>query len=481
MSSSGEGTEPRVILISKQGQRQNPLRERSVCFFLIESPSANLIFRPFQHQQQPVKHTHMSEGALIPTPAAAAGSSATPATRGGRSRNRRGGGRGGGFVAAPSENSTPALDGGRPASVGGDVRRGASGGGRRGRGGGAPGGGRRGGGAAGGQGRGGESAGAGAGSGAQATAGGIEATNGLDRPRYDHSPHDHSADATPPNERSRPPRQQNARRARFNAALSSSSPSLTASATPSVASTPAPFQHPTASPASETLLSRLTTELSNGTYDCSICFSSLSRTTSIHSCTTCYTSFHLSCISKWATRSVSDSAERAALLASRNPSASPAVAGHWRCPGCQTSFNASAVPKTYRCYCQRVRDPPHRPPATPHSCGQQCARPRPEGCKHQVRPPRSLSRGIADPFSQCQIECHPGPCPPCGVVLALRCHCGKKGMQVRCSAIYGPKGEEGREEQLSCKERCGKKLGCELHGTFCSLILVPLADPVLFE
>ncbi|SCV73947.1 BQ2448_6377 [Microbotryum intermedium] len=255
------------------------------------------------------------------------------------------------------------------------------------------------------------------------------------------------------------------RRSRFNPTLSSGN-DMNASAAPfpaptSSASATTQAAPVVAAPVSQTLLERLTTELSDGSHDCTICFSTVSRTSAIHSCTTCYTPFHLSCIKEWATRSVTDTAERAALMATRDSGPRPSAAdlsGHWRCPSCQTRFGAADVPKRYRCFCRRLVGPSHRPPATPHSCGQPCARPRPDGCVH----------------ASCGLLCHPGPCPPCPVVLDLPCHCLKEHMRVRCSAIHPAAGfgsgtlasttaSLAREELLCCKSTCDKLLGCGLH------------------
>ena len=270
-------------------------------------------------------------------------------------------------------------------------------------------------------------------------------------------------DRPPTTADTRPPRKQQpkadgttpapSRRNRFNAALSTSNP-LSASSTPfppPASSTTTTIAGPIVAPANQTLLERLTAELTQGTYDCSICFSTLSKSTAIHSCTTCHTAFHLNCIEKWATRSCVESAERAAILASRNSGNRVGPAGEggvWRCPACQSPSPSSAIPKTYTCFCTRVVNPQLRLPITPHSCGGQCARARPTGCKHS-----------------CALSCHPGPCPACPVVLQEECHCGKKILAVRCSAINSLKIAEGlgREELLSCREACGKMLGCGLH------------------
>lgn len=244
------------------------------------------------------------------------------------------------------------------------------------------------------------------------------------------------------------------RRAKFNAALSSSnhlSASSSAFLPPSTGTSGSTT--PVASPANQTLLERLTTELTEATAECLICFSSLTQVAQISSCTTCFTAFHLGCIEKWATRSCVESAERAAVLASRTNGnrleATSKEDGTWRCPACQSTSTAAEIPSRYTCFCTRTKNPQLRLPITPHSCGKQCIRSRPDGCKHA-----------------CALLCHPGPCPSCSVVLTEPCHCGKRQLAVRCSAIYAGKSAESqskREERLACHSTCDKMLECGLH------------------
>lgn len=253
------------------------------------------------------------------------------------------------------------------------------------------------------------------------------------------------------------------RRSKFNANLSSNATSLSATSTAFTPTTSAGSGPSMPAPASQTLLERLTVELTSASCECTICYATISRTAPIHSCTTCSTPFHLTCIKEWASRSVTSSAERAQLLASAPNRPSPTsdeLAGHWRCPSCQTQFSAEQVPTEYRCFCRRQIHPA-APRAgtgiTPHSCGKPCARPRPDGCTH----------------ASCGISCHPGPCPPCAVVIALPCHCGQEVKQVRCSSIHGVKGYkpaiagQTKEELLSCGQTCGKDLGCGVEGHGC--------------
>ena len=207
----------------------------------------------------------------------------------------------------------------------------------------------------------------------------------------------------------------------------------------------------------QTLTERLTQELTSGTSDCSICYESITRTARIHSCSTCYTPYHLHCISAWAASAVASSAEKAQLSASRDPRNPPdpqSLKGHWSCPNCATKFPPSSIPTKYKCYCGRFTDP--QPPSksstsTPHSCAKPCMKQRPVGCKHA-----------------CSLTCHPGPCPPCPVVLKEKCHCQKRVLGIRCSALNDGKAEtemsrEIKEVLKSCGEEHGKIMSCGIH------------------
>ncbi|GAA5880063.1 hypothetical protein JCM16303_001198 [Sporobolomyces ruberrimus] len=282
-------------------------------------------------------------------------------------------------------------------------------------------------------------------------------TNGQEdstRPSDDHS-------APPPRPRRNNPNG-NTRRGRFNSSLSHSNgnPSLHATASPFVPPSSSGTSTPSttaaaAAPANQTLVERLTLDLTSGESDCSICYESISRSSKIYSCTTCYTPFHLKCISAWGTTSVTTSSEKARLLASRDPRNLPdpsSLIGHWSCPNCATRFLPSEIPTKYKCFCGRYTDP--SPPSKgqiPHSCTKPCKRPRPIGCKHP-----------------CQLVCHPGPCPPCSVVLNESCHCGKRVLGLRCSMLYDGKVEnevtrEIKEGLKSCGEEHGEVLKCEVH------------------
>ena len=98
-----------------------------------------------------------------------------------------------------------------------------------------------------------------------------------------------------------------------------------------------------------------------------------------------------------------------------------------------------------RCFCGSTLDP--KPPrlATPHSCGNSCARARP--CGHP-----------------CPLPCHPGPCPPCMITIQNPCHCGRDSISLVCSRANPTAG--GRVALLanrSCGQKCGKPLSCQNH------------------
>ncbi|GAA6018805.1 hypothetical protein JCM11491_006870 [Sporobolomyces phaffii] len=364
-----------------------------------------------------------------PAPSSAANSGNPSSNNRGRNRNRRG--RGG---ATSAQHNAPAPDG----ELSGE----AVAHGTRGRGGG----------------RGGNRGASHRGAGRGRGRGGASQHNSLNERE---PPHDHSAST------SQPRRNGNSRRGRFNASLSnghaplhaSASPfvpptssSSSSSALPSGASTPA-----SAAPANQTLVERLTYELTTGDADCSICYESITRTSRIHSCSTCHTPFHLKCISAWGQTSVASSSEKARLLATRDPRNPPdpaALEGHWSCPNCATKFPPAAIPTKYKCFCGRFTDP--QPPArgstaTPHSCAKPCKKPRPVGCRHP-----------------CALTCHPGPCPPCSVVLNEQCHCHKRVLGIRCSALHDGKAEteltkETKENLKSCGEEHGQVLSCGFH------------------
>jgi hypothetical protein len=70
----------------------------------------------------------------------------------------------------------------------------------------------------------------------------------------------------------------------------------------------------------------------------------------------------------------------------------------WTCPNCNYSYAENALPR-YKCYCGRFDEPAYSPMMLPHSCGEYCDKKKHDGCTH----------------GRCDILCHPGSCPPCGI------------------------------------------------------------------
>lgn len=143
-------------------------------------------------------------------------------------------------------------------------------------------------------------------------------------------------------------------------------------------------------------------QLKKNKCECMVCYSVIRNDKQIWSCECCFHIFHLSCIKKWAL-------SPAAKIAENSPK--------WRCPGCQTIFDA--VPNKYVCFCGKKTNPEkeNRPfyqlKLIPHSCNEVCAKSlatsgQLEGleCKHK-----------------CTDICHPGPCHPCEALVNRTCNC----------------------------------------------------------
>lgn len=164
---------------------------------------------------------------------------------------------------------------------------------------------------------------------------------------------------------------------------------------------------------------RLTDQLLSGEYECMVCCERVRGTDAIWSCSSCYHIFHLSCARKWAL-------SPAAIVKE----------GGWRCPGCQGTV--LAVPDRYVCFCGKRVNPEWNRYGVPHSCGEMCGR----------------SRGTSSMcVHRCNLQCHPGQCPPCSATVRRPCPCGKLTRHVRCS----------QEQEVSCGEPCGRLLNCEIH------------------
>ncbi|TIB72240.1 hypothetical protein E3Q08_00454 [Wallemia mellicola] len=178
--------------------------------------------------------------------------------------------------------------------------------------------------------------------------------------------------------------------------------------------------------------SRLERELRVGKVECLICFEVVKTQDDFqrtHSCNTCFNVYHLKCITEWAKQSFGQPFKEGEQK-------------HWRCPGCQTK--STKIPREYRCFCRRQRDPKPDKLAVPHSCGQSCSRKR-QHCKHP-----------------CPLPCHPGPCMDCQTSLHVKCHCGKTTTPIKCA--YAPRDPStGKILPTACGDVCGKQLGCGQH------------------
>ncbi|KAN0129710.1 hypothetical protein V8E53_012530 [Lactarius tabidus] len=247
-----------------------------------------------------------------------------------------------------------------------------------------------------------------------------------------------SQDPNPPGQRRRA--------ARFNPALSE--PTAGVSGTGKDAPAQAggnSSRKRTRAPPGDDLTSILTFALSNPPYpECMICFNPILPGHPSWSCSpkeekdarSCWNTFHLKCIKPWAEKSVKDTEDAWRARGEERK-------GEWRCPGCQSQ--REIVPRKYWCFCGSTQDP--KPPrlATPHSCGNSCARAR--LCGHP-----------------CPLPCHPGPCPPCMITIQNPCHCGKDTISLVCSRANPTTG--GRISLLanrSCGQKCGKSLACQNH------------------
>ncbi|KJZ73665.1 hypothetical protein HIM_06998 [Hirsutella minnesotensis 3608] len=176
---------------------------------------------------------------------------------------------------------------------------------------------------------------------------------------------------------------------------------------------------------------RIHEDISNWNYECTICTDDVSRTSHIWSCNVCWTVVHLKCARRW-----HDNQKKQTDLQPSEPQSEFS----WRCPGCNSKL--LDAPGSYHCWCGKEFNPsPASTAVPPHSCGQTCAKPRPT-CPHP-----------------CALQCHAGPCPPCGLVGPDQsCFCGKNSARKLCR-------ETDYENGWSCQEVCEDLLPCGEH--FC--------------
>ncbi|KAF8651138.1 hypothetical protein AX16_004861 [Volvariella volvacea WC 439] len=261
----------------------------------------------------------------------------------------------------------------------------------------------------------------------------------------------------------RPRHNQRNRRAKFGAALTepgggTESPSASGHDSPAPRKPPSERYKPRSEsqlPEGDDLTSTLIRSLNTPPFpDCPICFNSIHPAQPTWSCSPstpivvntaqgeevqyCWTIFHVKCIRSWASKSVKEVSEAWRARGEERQ-------GDWRCPGCQVK--REVVPTGYWCFCNSIQDPALTRLATPHSCGNPCARVRESGCGHP-----------------CPLLCHPGPCPPCQVTTQHECYCPrKKVLAFRCGADKDKNTGKLKARSLSCGEPCGRLLNCGKH------------------
>ena len=176
---------------------------------------------------------------------------------------------------------------------------------------------------------------------------------------------------------------------------------------------------------------------------CLICISGIKKNDEVWNCQSCFDTFHLSCIQRWAKDSIfqqknelEEESSRVDMSQGRPTPQLPRINLKWSCPKCRTAYEEKSVPSKYTCYCGKVVDPVFDPWSIPHSCGDVCGRQLLPECGHK-----------------CLILCHPGPCPPCPKMVRNDCHC-------RNSA---PATRRCFEKRWSCGKPCGQRLNCNQH------------------
>lgn len=174
---------------------------------------------------------------------------------------------------------------------------------------------------------------------------------------------------------------------------------------------------------------RIHEDISHANYECAICTDDVLRSSHVWSCTLCWTVVHLKCAKRWYNNQMKQQELQ---------SAQPRSDATWRCPGCNSKLTDD--PGTYHCWCGKDINPkPASASLPPHSCGQTCSKPRPT-CPHP-----------------CPLQCHAGPCPPCGLMGPTQsCFCGKNESRKPCR-------ETDYENGWSCQEVCGDLLPCGEH------------------
>ncbi|GLC51639.1 hypothetical protein PLESTB_000524100 [Pleodorina starrii] len=206
-------------------------------------------------------------------------------------------------------------------------------------------------------------------------------------------------------------------------------------------------------------LSRIRDHLTNVDSSCClICLNHIRPTEAVWHCERgCYTVLHLVCIQEWARSQVDTARAKAAARSLQEPASAEALRAavvEWGCPKCRSTYPTADIPRQYKCFCGKVANPEFDPWVTPHSCGEICGRPLAGGCGHT-----------------CLLLCHPGPCPPCPLVVDASCYCGDKRLKRRCGHHeYSCEGV--CSAQLDCGHRCpdvchpGECARCRVMGSF---------------
>lgn len=174
-------------------------------------------------------------------------------------------------------------------------------------------------------------------------------------------------------------------------------------------------------------------KLTSGKIECAICYNNIRPDASIWNCKRCHGPFHLRCIKQWVENNPINKQEE-------KKQGGQLKFYMWTCPKCNYCYSEEMP--VYKCYCGKVQNPEHDSYSTPHSCGDICGKLRGASCVHP-----------------CNLQCHPGPCPPCNLLGKTKtCYCGKKRVQVKCSEP---------DTGIVCGDVCEKTLGCKKHK--CSL------------
>jgi transcriptional repressor NF-X1 len=200
-------------------------------------------------------------------------------------------------------------------------------------------------------------------------------------------------------------------------------------------------------------------QLKKNKCECMVCYQVVKPEKPIWSCNICFHIFHMACIKKW----------------SQSPAAKvdEVNSDKWRCPCCQTIFEAT--PNRYTCFCGKKLNPNQNDPTNatntgkqfhnnlkqlPHSCGDICSKQLSFSNKFWLnQQSNSADSGVTTAPNEfeckhtCVQLCHPGPCASCETIVTRSCQCGKSKFQVKCNSTKKP----------VCTEKCDRMLNCGLH------------------